>query len=549
MSIAHTTLRAALACLATLAIMVPWTSAQQLPNQKFLVNVTAATQRLEMVANTSRILTLGERIPRAQVNNPDILSLTPLSETQVQLHGLKAGVTQVNLWTENNEVHTIDVLVHGDAQQLTHLLNSQFKTASLKVVPLPNSVIISGYVDRPDEVSRIVAIAQDFYPKVINNITVGGVQQVLLHVKVMEVSRTKLRTLGFDFAATNGQDFVVSSISGLISAAAASSGTAVGGGDTVRFGIVDGSNNFFGFLEALRQNNMMKILAEPTLVTISGRPAFFNVGGEFPVLVPQSLGTVSIEYKKFGTQVDFVPIVLGNGLIRLEVRPRVSEIDSTRSVTINNTTIPGLRVREVDTGVEMRAGQTLALAGLVQTRVEAENKGIPFVSELPWIGGMFRRVHEENNEIELLILVTPEIIEAVEPHQISPIGPGQNTCSPSDKDFYAHGHLEVPCCDGENCGAQGFNLNLNETGTLPPVTEEIIESNAPITEEVAPGHEVRVPFRGSPRQAVGRPLIGIVQQAVPSQAPRQPTNLQRATPVISTPAPGLIGGVGYDVEE
>ena len=119
------------------------------------------------------------------------------------------------------------------------------------------------------------------------------------------------------------------------------------------FGLVNGNNAFFGFLEALRREDVLKILSDPTLVAVSGRPAFFNSGGEFPILVPQSLGTVSIEYKKFGTQIDFVPIVLGNGNLRLEVRPRISEIDPTRSITINGTTVPGLRVRETDTGVEM----------------------------------------------------------------------------------------------------------------------------------------------------------------------------------------------------
>ncbi|MDH3718330.1 MAG: histidine kinase, partial [Planctomycetota bacterium] len=311
--------------------------------------------------------------------------------------------------------------------------------SSLKVVPLANSVVVSGYVDRPDQVSRVIRIAEDFYPKVINNINVGGVQQVLLHVKVMEVSRTKMRAMGFDWSITNGADFLVSSVSGLLSSA----GTP-GGADTVRFGIVDNNVNFLGVLEALRQNNVAKILAEPTLVTVSGRAAKFVAGGEFPILVPAGLGTVSIEYKTFGTVVDFVPIVLGNGRIRLEVRPTVSELDASRGVTLNNTTVPGLNVRQVDTGVEMSAGQTLALAGLIQNRVEAENKGLPIISDLPYLGVPFRRVEETNNEIELLIMVTPELVEAMDAHEVPPLGPGMHTVSPPDGDLYWRGHIEVP---------------------------------------------------------------------------------------------------------
>jgi len=172
----------------------------------------------------------------------------------------------------------------------------------------------------------------------------------------MEVSRTKLRHLGVDLSNLNKSWNFTSGISGLIRASTGSTrAITTAGTETVTAGVFGTSNSFFSVLQALRQNDLLKIMAEPDLVCVSGRPAYFNVGGEFPILVPQSLGTVSIQYKRFGTQLDFVPIVLGNGLIRLEVKPRVSEIDPTRSVIINGTSVPGLRVREVETGVEMRA--------------------------------------------------------------------------------------------------------------------------------------------------------------------------------------------------
>ena len=197
------------------------------------------------------------------------------------------------------------------------------------------------------------------------------------------------------------------------------------GGETISFGIVNGDNAFFGFLEALRENNLAKVLAEPTLVTVSGRSASFNSGGEFPILVPQSLGTIAIEYKQFGTRVDFVPIVLGNGNIRLEVRPQVSELDNANGVTINGTRVPGLRTRWVDTAVEMKAGQTLALAGLIQTRIEAQNRGIPWLADLPWAGAAFRRVEEQKNEIELVVTVRPELVDALDPHEVPTCLPGR----------------------------------------------------------------------------------------------------------------------------
>ncbi|MGB6041815.1 MAG: pilus assembly protein N-terminal domain-containing protein [Pirellulales bacterium] len=516
--------------------------------------VSERSQRLEMIANSSRILSVADKIPRAQVSNPEILELTPLSPTQVQVFAKKAGVTQVNLWNENNEVRSIDVIVFGDARELTVLLQSEFPAASLRVKPLPNSVIVSGYVDRPEEVSRVIRIAEDFYPKVINNISVGGVQQVLLHVKVMEVSRTKLRAMGFDWSITNGADFLVSSVSGLLSP-----GGAATGGDTVRFGIVDSNVNFLGVLEALRQNSIAKILAEPTLVTVSGRPAKFTVGGEFPILVPAGLGTVSIEYKTFGTVVDFVPIVLGNGRIRLEVRPRVSELDDSRGVTLNNQNVPALNVREVDTGVELNAGQTLALAGLVQNRTEAVNRGIPIISDLPYIGVPFRRVEERNNEIELLIMVTPELVDAMDPHEVPPIGPGMHTVSPPDGDVYWRGHLEVPnprLPPGYQNGqpGQGYPGNHPQYDQMPPQPSP--GPGVP-AEQIQSGPQAS--YRG--QHPTGQFATSDPRSSVtPAQWTTTNQNLQNRARPSARPTPGpssdnvgsapeFIGRVGYDVQE
>jgi pilus assembly protein CpaC len=421
--------------------------------------IQGSNEVMELIVNTSRILTLDSKIPKAQVNNPDILELTPLSATQIQILAKKPGVTQVNLWDEDDEIHSVDVIVFADTQELNLLYRDLFPKASLKVIPLPNSVMVSGYVDDPNIVTKIIDIAKEFHPKVLNNITVGGVQQVLLQIKVYEVSRTKLRQMGFDWGnLTRRGDIAAQGVGGLIKTANGGgtvpqgviSGTglaAVGNAPTFNFGVVTPGDSFFGILDLLQSRDVAKLLAEPQLTTVSGRPAFFNVGGEFPIPVPQSLGTISIQYKKFGTQVDFVPIVLGNGAIRLEVRPRVSEIDLSRSITINGTQVPGLRTREIDTGAEMQAGQTLAIAGLVQLRSDDTVRGIPWLSDLPVVGVPFRKMGEEINEIELLIMVTPQLVEAMDPEQVPTNLPGMASTVPNDWQFYGKGHVEVPNCD------------------------------------------------------------------------------------------------------
>lgn len=571
-------------------------------------NITQETERLELTVNSSRVLTLDKRIPRMVVNNPELVTVTALSANEIQLAARKPGVTQVNLWDEDGQVYTIDVSIYGDVKELENALDRLFPGASVKVFRLTNSLVLEGFVERPEDVSPIVRLAEDYAPKIVNNISVGGVQQIMLKVKVMEVSRTKLRNLGFDFAQFSSGGGIVTSISGLIQDSSISGQTVNAIGGTASFGVIDGSDAFFGFLDALEQNNIAKILSDPTLTSVSGRPAHFNVGGEFPIVVPSGLNQNTIEFKKFGTQIDFVPIVLGNGSIRLEVRPRVSEPDNSLGIVSGDFTVPALKVREVDTGVEMKAGQTLAIAGLVQTRVEAQERGIPYLCNLPYVGAAFREVQEEVNEIELLILVTPEFADGMDPHEVPPCGPGMESVSPTNCQLYWGAHLEVPACGPcgpgcyGNCGNGGCYgdqyssgyMSSNVPMSMPPGKSAVVSDtgsspmsmpmgNASGGESLEPVPAYEGLLQGGPSTTpppsmqqpgryapMSRPAStgGQPQLADPSaqrdtqsqsqsryQMPAQYTreNPQYRTtyqmPQSTTSTPGLIGPIGYDVEK
>ncbi|HUT88766.1 MAG TPA: pilus assembly protein N-terminal domain-containing protein [Thermoguttaceae bacterium] len=516
--------------------------------------IQAAGERQEMTVHSSRILTLSpdltaaNRIPRAQVNNPDVLDVTPLSATQIQISAKKPGVTQVNLWDENGDIYTVDVIVYGDARELSMILEHEFPNAALRVVPLSNAVMISGYVDQPSDINGIMQLAEQYYPKVINLIQVGGVHQVLLHVKVMEVSRTKLRSLGFDWSIVADSGGFVTGTSGLINPVTLGQSAA----GNIQFDILGSSSDFFGVLEALRQDNLAKVLAEPTLVTSSGRPAYFHVGGEFTV-VPQGLAAAQPIQIKYGTRVDFVPIVLGNGRIRLEVRPEVSEIDE--SVTVDD--IPGLRTRTVDTGVELQAGQTLAIAGLLQSRVESTRRGIPWVSDLPYAGALFRRVEEQTNEIELLIFVTPELFDAMDAEEVPPCGPGMRTTSPNDVQLGLRGHVEVPRC----CPQGPPGMIPGQPGQIvPPDPMLPADGIVPADGILPPGQIVPPEQRLTPGPS--EPPAPLPSAPVPSAkksafAPPQgkkPSARQGDRPVAATSdraaeLPGFMGPIGYELAD
>jgi pilus assembly protein CpaC len=518
--------------------------AQDLQSPSVVRKISSLSEKMELITNTSRILTLDKNIPRVQVNNPELLAVTPLSANQVQISAKKAGVTQVNLWDEDGKIHTVDVLIYGDARELEVALQTQFPNSTIKVYRYSESLVLKGFVDRPDYVSQIMRLAEDYAPKVINNINVGGVQQVLLKVRVYEVSRTKLRQLGVDWAFfSDGKGFAVNSAADLIIRPSPlnfhsfipNPSTAVG--ESFSFGIVDGADEFFGILNALQENQVAKILAEPNLVAISGRPAQFNVGGEIPVPVPQSLGTTTIEFKAFGTQVDFLPIVLGNGNIRLEVRPRISFLDPANGVVINGSNIPAFNVRQVDTAVEMKAGQTFALAGLVQERTDTVNRGLPYVSDLPIIGVPFRRTADVVNEIELLVMVTPEFVDAMDPHEAPCGGPGFATTPPDNHDLYCTGHVEVPAhCNptrgmtacgecsgcqsggGCNCGPNGGHNGVITDGMhMPGGVGYEGESYGPTTvTDQAPGGSGPTPVPAAPGTPAGQ------SPAMPDDLPLPP---------------------------
>jgi pilus assembly protein CpaC len=564
----------------------------QLDPQPVTHRVSEGNDRLQLIVNTSRILTQDSRIPQAQVNNPDVLGLQALSPNQIQIYGKRPGVTQVNVWDEAGNIHTIDVTVHGDVQELARLLHETFPKAALRVRPISTGVIISGYVDDPDQQNRIIQVAQNYFPQVINYVTVGGVQLVLLQVRVIEVSRTSLQNMGVDFAAVlaSGSSFG-SAASGILTSnpLVAANTVTTNGAATLPFHIASGGDNFYGLIEALKQNNLAKVLADPNLVTESGRPAFMNSGGEIPIIVPQSLGTVSIEYRRYGTQVDFVPIVMGNGVIHLQVRPRVSELDPSRSVTINGAQVPALLVREFDVAVNMRAGETLAIGGLVQRRDSTSVRGIPVLMDLPGIGTIFRRTSVQENEIELLVMVTPQLVDGLDPAQVACMEfPGAQTTTPNDFQQMHQGRIEVPpdCLrpphyqqeyvispNGVAPGPGGAMVPGGEM--LPPAAAPSVAPAAEPTgtpeagsslrikslpnvdqENSAPETEDQSGFSEEPAPRVTavsrnrRPPEGSAAYTTGAFAPRSAASpTVRPSPPSDSGTPGLIGPIGYDVSK
>ncbi len=414
-------------------------SSQQ-ETQSATVDIDSSINEIKLIMGTSRVLRYSHVVPDFINENQETVQATPITANQILITGKKLGFSSITVSDDRGNPHTLNIHVMGDVRKLEATLRGLFPDSSVRATALNTSVVLQGNVASANQVPVIVDTAKDFFPEVHDNMTVGDSQLVAIEVKVYEVSRSRLRQAGIDWSLVTS-DFNIASNFGQAGAA------------PLTFNVLNSGTSFTGFLDLLEQNTLAKLLDAPVLVTMNGRPAEFLEGGEIPFELNQGLGNTTIEFRPFGTKLDVVPIVLGQNRVRLEIRAEVSE--PAADLTSANGT-PGFRVRRVNTGVEMKMGHTLALAGDYREETEATSSGLPGLKHVPGIGGIFRRVQETKSELELVILMTPRYISEVDPNALPPVGPGELTSSPSNSELYINGTIEVPKCEEDCPGANGF---------------------------------------------------------------------------------------------
>ena len=388
--------------------------------------------------------------------DPEIADIVLISNREIYVNGNSAGVTNVSLWGKQRFSST-RVSVEPDISILKEKLYKILPKEKIAVEAAGDSVVLSGEVSGPTILETALSLATPYAggkkEKVVNLLHVGGVQQVMVAVRVAEINRSVGKEIGINFAwsGANGSSIGATLLNKLTSLTSIGQ---MGGTNSGTFtqGLSTGINAFVGgassglvwaaFFDFLKQQGLGKILAEPNLVATSGQEASFLAGGEFPIPVPSGLGTVSIEYKKFGVALVFTPTVLDNDKISLRVNPEVSELDFTSQTTVvvQGFLVPALRVRRTSTQVEMKDGQTLAIAGLLSdTHRNVINK-YPLIGDLPVLGALFRSKNFQKSETELVILVTPHLVKN------QPPGPDRlptdKYIEATDPEFYLLNRLE-----------------------------------------------------------------------------------------------------------
>jgi pilus assembly protein CpaC len=422
--------------------------------------------------SSSHHLRLGATIARVSVGAADIADVAPFPPDQILVTGKRVGQTTVTVWFRSDEVaiYTIRV-VHALSSMNDALARAIPDARDLRASSAGQAVVLTGEVQRATDIEHAEQIARGVAGNeavpIVNLLRVTGDNQVQLEVSFAEVSRTALKQIGINMwakdSAMNPQwtggllspgtvpPGLIPQLSTNTSGGAQSDTLTNAGGLPIiqtplagTFGAVFATATgskfpFSAALSVLAQRGFARTLAEPTLVALSGQSASFLAGGEFPIPLPQALGQVSVDFKKFGVELQFLPTVVGN-IIQLKLGATVSDVDPTLGIRLASVTVPGLTERHSDTTVRLRDGDSFAIAGLLSDRVRSQIDKVPGLGDLPVIGLLFRSTSYQREESELLVVVT---VHLVRPNGEKPVLPGEDLLSdPSDLELFLLGSIE-----------------------------------------------------------------------------------------------------------
>lgn len=431
----------AIAFFVALALVSPSVDAQQPPNTP----TSMASSRVELTAGRSTVLASDFDITRIAVTNPNVADATVVQPREILIDGKAPGTITLIVWGGTNRTQ-YDVVVSAAVSTLQQQLQQLFPGEDINVSMNDETVILSGNVSNNAVMLRAGEIAEAASTKsgVINMLQLPGgseSQQVLLQVRFAEVNRRALQELGVSiFTSAIGfknvwgrsttQQFAAPDFENLSTEKQGGELTKVSGeltfSDFLNLFFLSSKYDIGAAIRALRTSGAFQSLAEPNLIAYNNQEASFLAGGEFPVPVVQgATGAVSIQFKEFGIRLNFRPTIAGD-VIRLRVRPEVSSLDFANGVSLGGFRVPALTTRRAETDVELRDGQSFAIAGLLDNMSQEDSAAIPILSKLPIIGALFKSKATRAARTELMVLITPRLVRALDPDEVPalPTRPG-----------------------------------------------------------------------------------------------------------------------------
>ena len=396
--------------------------------------VTQAERVISVSKGASALMVNPVPIARFSVGDPDIAQVTIVSPTEVIINGKGLGATTLFVWDNQNQVRVYSVEVTADAPGLERFLRSLMPDEEIQVTASRNAVTLSGNVKDPNSVQRAVQMAQTTGATVIDNLVAPPAVQVLLKVRFAEINRTALKDWSARLRVLNPHEI---SSDGNWSGSTSPDGL-------ITFLLDSGNEEIQAFVQAAISRGDLRTLAEPNLLTLPSKEAYFLAGGEFPYPTIQGTGSnaVSITFKEFGVKLRFTPNIARNGAIRLKVQPEVSTLDFANGLVVSGFEIPSLRTRRAETEVELREGQYMAIAGLLDNESSRNLTKIPILGDIPILGELFKSRNLRQRRTELVVVVTPSLVMASDTSPAIPTGePG---AMPAPKSWDWEPNLEAP---------------------------------------------------------------------------------------------------------
>lgn len=406
-----------------------------------------APQVLHLLVGRSIVITSPNKIKRVLLADPTIAEEAVVSPYQVVVNGKSPGGVSLIMWDEAGQSQAFEVSVDIDVLGLTQKIHEVFPSEPVQIETSGSTVMLSGRVSSAAVADKILEVVKNSTPKVTSLMEVPPAPQaqISLQVRFAEVNRQKAQTLGANFLRTFGSNMPMSvSTQQFAPPQLGSIGTVTtttGGGTTVTsagqntFSLSNILNifidrpdiNLAATIQALEQQNIIEILAEPNLITESGKEASFLAGGQFPYPVVQAVSSgtaapITIQFKDYGVRLTFLPTVMPDGMIHLKVEPEVSTLDYSNAVTLEGFTVPAIATNRVISEMDLKDGQSFAIAGLLDNRVTELFSKIPFIGDVPILGKLFQSRSLTKSDNELLVVVTPHIVRPLNPNEV-PQGP------------------------------------------------------------------------------------------------------------------------------
>ncbi|GAA6163851.1 type II and III secretion system protein family protein [Pelagimonas sp. KU-00592-HH] len=396
----------------------------------------------------NRAVVVESDVPFAELSiaNPTIADISSLSDRTIYVLGKAPGSTTLTLLDGSGRLITnVEVRVSPDITEFKERLRQILPNEKIEVRTANDGIVLSGTVSSAQRLQRALDLAQRYAPERVSNLmSVGGVQQVMLKVRFAEMQRSVAKSLSSSVSISSG-DVQAGTGTWLLQgtdSTNSNSGILVDN-DTIGAAAINvglGSVQVGLLLEALERKGVVRTLAEPNLTALSGQEAKFLAGGEYPVPVAQDSGNITVEFKPFGVELNFIPRVVDGDLINLELNAAVSSIDTTNSLTINNNfTIDAFRRRETSSTVELRDGQSFAIAGLLQDDFTDNNAQVPWLGDIPVLGALFRSADYQRSQSELVIVITAHLVTPTSGEAL--VLPTDRVKPPSERDLFLFGKI------------------------------------------------------------------------------------------------------------